>query len=49
MLNNKTHNKYFEVNAEDGFNIPLKHTTFNKQDFIPLKNGDIIHVIPEVK
>ena len=47
MLYSKVHNKYFEITHDEGFNVPLKHTTFQKKDFIALKKGDVIHVTPE--
>lgn len=47
MLNIKTHNKYFEVNHDDGFNVPLKHTSFDSKYYIALKKGDVIYVTSE--
>lgn len=47
MGNSEVYNRYFEVTYEDGVNVPLKNTTFNKMDYIPLKKGDVIYVESE--
>lgn len=40
----ETHSKYLEVVMEDGFNFPLKHTTYNGKDYVSLKQGDVFQL-----